>query len=661
MKQIYKQVSPVDSKTKFAMDFVLAHVGSSMDADAGIKKTQMSFKQGLKQYGRAAEEALMKEFAQLQDLNVYEPVNARLLTPEQRKGALRAINLIKEKRNGILKGRTVADGRIQRPLYEKSETASPTIATDALMLSIIVDAYEGRDVATADIAGAYLKAYMDDFVIMKFTGASVPLLCDLNPKHKPFVVVENGQEVLYVRLIKALYGCVKSALLWYELFSNTLQTMGFVLNPYDRCVANCTIEGKQCTIGWYVDDTKITHENPNVVTDVLTKLESEFGKMSITRGDEHVFLGMKITYNRKQRTATIDMKEYLTEAIAESGLAITKAAMTPAAKDLFSISAASPFLTKHQQEVFHSVVAKLLYVSIRARMDLLLATSFLATRVSKSTQQDLDKLQRLLEYIYGSIDDTLILGSDDIGRFRVWVDASYAVHPDFRSHTGGCMSFGTGAIACKSTKQKLNTKSSTEAEIVGASDYMPNAIWTKMFMEAQGYNITSTVLEQDNESAIKLSTNGRASAGPKSRHVDIRYFWLKDRISTGDITIRHCPTHQMLADFFTKPLQGSLFQRFKAVVLGHAHTESLHDLIVHSLEERVEINNRSNSDNADHVEELDESVKSVRFDLTEHGTCSNKPTYADVLKRTSVDVAAKQTTSRKSILSRRSHSLERIQ
>jgi hypothetical protein len=75
----------------------------------------------------------------------------------------------------------------------------------------------------------------------------------------------------------------------------------------------------------------------------------------------------------------------------------------------------------------------------------------------------------------------------------------------------------------------------------------------------------------------------------------------------------------------------------------------------------VEINYRSNSDNADHVEELDESVKSVRFDLTEHGTCSNKPTYADVLKRTSVDVAAKQTTSRKSILSRRSHSLERIQ
>jgi hypothetical protein len=86
-------------------------------------------------------------------------------------GALRAINLIKEKRDGRLKGRTVADGRPQRSLYTKYETASPTVSTDALMLSIMIDAHEGRDVATADVAGAYLKADMDDFVIMKFTGS----------------------------------------------------------------------------------------------------------------------------------------------------------------------------------------------------------------------------------------------------------------------------------------------------------------------------------------------------------------------------------------------------------------------------------------------------------------------------------------------------------
>jgi hypothetical protein len=130
-----------------------------------------------------------------------------------------------------------------------------------------------KEVATADIAGAYLKAFMKDFVLMRFSGETVRILCEMNPKHKSFVIIENGEQILYVRLIKAIYGCVESALLWYELFSSILQQMGFVLNPYDPCVENCQIEGKQCTIGWYVDDTKISHVSPAVVTSIIEKLE----------------------------------------------------------------------------------------------------------------------------------------------------------------------------------------------------------------------------------------------------------------------------------------------------------------------------------------------------------------------------------------------------
>ena len=140
--------------------------------------TQMVTAQaGIKEHGKAAEAALMKEFAQMEELSVYESVDPKTLTSEQRRGALRAINLLKEKLDGTLKGRTVADGRPQRSLYDRSETASPTVAKGALMLSILMDAHEGRDVATADVAGAYLKAYMDDYVLMKFTGASVDILC----------------------------------------------------------------------------------------------------------------------------------------------------------------------------------------------------------------------------------------------------------------------------------------------------------------------------------------------------------------------------------------------------------------------------------------------------------------------------------------------------
>jgi hypothetical protein len=156
-----------------------------------------------------------------------------------------------------------------------------------------------------------------------------------------------------------------------------------------------------------------------------------------------------------------------------------------------------------------------------------------------------------------------------------------------RSHTGGITSFGTGGIVCKSSKQKLNTKSSTESELVGASDYLPNTLWIKMFMEAQGYPISECFFEQDNESAIKLEKNGRSSCGPKSRHINIRYFFIKDRTKAEGITIRHCPTLQMLADFFTKPLQGALFRKFRDVILGYSHVETLTELVTTAAQERV--------------------------------------------------------------------------
>jgi hypothetical protein len=141
---------------------------------------------------------------------------------------------------------------------------------------------------------------------------------------------------------------------------------------------------------------------------------------------------------------------------------------------------------------------------------------------------------------------------------------------------------------CKSSKQKLNTKSSTEAELVGASDYLPNTIWAKMFLGAQGYDVKENTFAQDNQSAMKLEMNGRASCGQKSRHIDIRYFFMKDRIKSEKINIVYCPTEQMLADFFTKPLQGSLFEKFKKVLMGQEHINTLARPSLTTVEERVE-------------------------------------------------------------------------
>jgi Reverse transcriptase (RNA-dependent DNA polymerase) len=438
----------------------------------------------------------------------------------------------------------------------------------------MVDAHENRDVGVADVTGAYLHAHMKDFISMRFTGWAVDLLCEVNPEYSPFAVMEGKTKVLYVRCNKAIYGCVVSGMLWYELFSQTLEKHGFIINPYDFCVANAVIDGTQCTIVWYVDDTKISHVKPSVVTGIIAMLESHFGTMSVSRGAKHEFLGMHRDF-LGDGTATIHMPSYLQSAIDESNLPITKSAPTPAAASLLHIEAASPLLPQDRARTFHSVVAKLIYAGTRARTDILLALGFLCSRVSAPTEQDERKLFRLLAYLFGTLDLKFRLGADSLDSFTTWVDASFAVHGDMRSHTGGVISYGRGGLICKSKKQSINTKSSTEAELVGASDYLPNTLFVKMFMEAQGYPIAKAIFYQDNESAIKMESNGKASCGQRSRHIDICYFFITDHAKRQSVTIEHCPTGIMLADFFTKPLQGSLFRVFRSVLLGELPTSAL--------------------------------------------------------------------------------------
>ena len=204
--------------------------------------TQMSAWAGIKKHGQSARDALTAEFAQLDYKGAYEPIHAADLTEAQQTSALRIINLIKEKRNGRLKGRSVAHGRPQRELYTKDETSSPT-TPESVLLTPMIDAVEDRHIAVVDVTGAYLNVDMDDFVLIRLLGDDVDMMCNANPTYEQFVTNENGRKTLFLQLKKALYGCVKSALLWYRLFCDMLQDLCFVLNRYDPCVANAQNQG----------------------------------------------------------------------------------------------------------------------------------------------------------------------------------------------------------------------------------------------------------------------------------------------------------------------------------------------------------------------------------------------------------------------------------
>jgi hypothetical protein len=536
--------------------------------------TQHSMKAGLKLFGDAGTDAVLKELRQLHEREALEPTHPESMTGEERREALAYLMFLKQKRNGTVKGRGCADGRRQRVYTSKEETSSPTVATESVFLSCVVDAKENRDVCTVDIPNAFLQAKMEGVVYMKLEGTMADLLLQIDPQlYVKFARKgARGKTVLYVRLRKALYGTLKAALLFWRHLSLSLKKQGFEANPYDQCVVNKTINGKQCTILWHVDDLKISHVDPKVVTTVIADLQSEFGQeapLTITRGRVHEYLGMTIDY-RTPGKVKVTMTDYIQGMLKELPSDMDGESITPAGNHLFQVNKKDPeYLDTDKSEFYHHNAAKLLFLCKRARPDIQTAVAFLCTRVKRPDQDDYKKLGRVMRYLRGTLDMPLTLEAESTSVIKWWVDASFAVHPDMRSHTGGIMSLGRGAIYSSSTKQKLNTRSSTESELVGISDLMPQVLWTRRFLSAQGYDTSDSVVYQDNQSCMLMAKNGRASSSKRTRHIDIRYFFVADRIAAGDLSVAYCPTGEMVADFFTKPLQGTPFRKFRDFIMNN--------------------------------------------------------------------------------------------
>ena len=130
------------------------------------------------------------------------------------------------------------------------------------------------------------------------------------------------------------------------------------------------------------------------------------------------------------------------------------------------------------------------------------------------------------------------------------------------------LTLGKGAVLSDSTKQKANARSSTEAELNGIDDKISKVLWVKKFVEAQGFDVLLNIIYQDNTSTIKLSNNGRASSGKRTRHFDIKLFYVTDLIDKDEVEIEYCATENMIADYMTKPLTGKQFVRFRDLIMN---------------------------------------------------------------------------------------------
>ena len=245
---------------------------------------------------------------------------------------------------------------------------------------------------------------------------------------------KRKEKVLYLHVLRALYGCLELALLWYNLYSTTLEELGREINPYDSCIANKMIDGNQCTVAFYVDDNKISHKDPKVVTRVIEQLSEHFGDLKIQRGNKFDLLGMDIELKNKK--VHISMVNHLKDAIEtyETGLGMTsrKLPSTPGKANIFNNGKESDQMNKKESKILHTVTGKLLHACKRARLDIEPVVAYLCTRVSCSTEADKTKLDHSMRYLKQTLNDVRVIGVRDLKTLLCWIDAAYAVYPTDR-------------------------------------------------------------------------------------------------------------------------------------------------------------------------------------------------------------------------------------
>jgi len=526
----------------------------------------VSLYKGINTYKDLAINAMKKELKQLVDKKVWSVIPIKEKKHIDYKKIIRSSLFFKEKldNNGDLtrlKARLVAGGDQQdKSLY--SNINSPTVRTDSIFTCLAIAAAERRHIASIDIEGAYLEAVLPANEVYMYLHKDIAdTYTDMLPECKQHVDHKNR---ILVMLNKALYGCVQSAKLWYTKLVDVLVKIGFKQNPSDKCVFNMYKNSIQITVLFHVDDLLFTCVDIKLLDSTIITISEEFTAITQQPYDDITFLGMEII-RKASGDIKVSMSKYSNEIVIASG--VEGISTSPASPELFK-DESDMLLTDADKKSFHTAVAKLLYLAKKLRPDILTAVSHLASRVNMPNHQDREKVNRVYRYIRGTSEYYICYTGGGNTNVNTYVDASFLTHKDAKSRTGIIIMINNAPVYASSSKQKMVSLSSTEAELIGLSGAARLAVATYEFLKHQGVNVINNIHE-DNLSTISLVETGNTSN--RTKHINMKYFYVHELLKHGKVNLLHCASKDMIADLLTKPLSGSKYTHLREKFL-HKNT-----------------------------------------------------------------------------------------
>jgi len=534
------------------------------------------------------DKANKSELVQLMEMGAFAPLSARdyrrLFDKKKNPKKFRILPchmFLKAKYNASgkfdkLKSRLVAGGNMQEEL-DDFERTSPTAQISSLLTVAGIAAKYAYHVVTADVKGAYLNASLptDNQHLMRFPSSLVNLLIELDPTMKDCVLPDG---TIVVKLVKALYGLQESARLWYETIASTLvNDLKFSRSDADGCIFVCgnPRDGNHSIIVLYVDDLFICCQHKKDIERILSSITRKYKDLNVCSNMSSIsYLGMEFKFDMNNHCVSINQSGYVGKILESYPNLGTST--SPATNDLLIQDTdesnhhdGNVALSVQDQKQYVSLLMKLMYLAKRSRPDILMPISYLATKSHGATVNDFNKLFRVLKYVNGTKELGLTLAPSSL-ELNCFIDASFAIHSDAKSHTGIVVSLGGDVIspvAVFSKKQSLTTKSSFEAELVALDEGVTTLVWFQRLMDDLSYSILPSIIYQDNQSTIHVARHG-TNGSRRTRHINVRYFYVKEHLDTGKSIVKYLPTNDMIADLLTKPFTGSRFRELRNKLLN---------------------------------------------------------------------------------------------
>ena len=448
----------------------------------------------------------------------------------------------------------VGKGYSQRPGLDFDQTFSPTAKWAALRAILAIVAIEDLECISVDISRAFLNGDMEHDVFMDYFQGYEELGFG---KPKPGYAL---------KLVKAIYGLKQAGRQWYKKLNAALQSLGSERVKSDNAIWVYKKDGVRIIIPAYVDDMFIAAKHLSECRKVVSDLEKHFELHDL--GNTSFLLGVHIERERAKRTLTLSQRQYIVDLLEHYGMSDCVAVSTPLDSNLKLSKADCPQTDEDKAAMraypYAQLVGSIMYLAIATRPDISYAVGLLGRYSANPGLAHWKAAKHLLRYLKGTMDLKLTYAPDpsQTELFTSYCDADHGGdRDDKRSTSGMVVKMGTGAISWSSRLQTIATLSTTEAEFVSAVSAGQEIIWLRNLLTELGYTQAgASTLFVDNQSAIAVANNPEHHG--RMKHLDLRFYWLRDVVESGMIQVKHLRTADMPADLLTK-----LFGRLKVNTL----------------------------------------------------------------------------------------------